>query len=194
MSRHPERTCIGCRGVFAKNEVVRIVSGPAGPLIDYQEKLPGRAAYVCPRRACVELALVRDHLARALHRTVKTPQPEHFLLDLASAIRRRIASLVSMATKSHKAVSGFSAVDDAIQKKRVSMLFLSSDLSEGTRGKVLAAGRCVPDRQVMLFTKQELGALVGRHEAGVIGILDKGFSSAIWREYERLKGLIKEQP
>jgi ribosomal protein L7Ae-like RNA K-turn-binding protein len=121
------------------------------------------------------------------------PHAEQFILDLAGAIKRKIASLLSMATKSHKAVSGFSAVDDAIQKRRVAMLLFSRDLSDGTRGKVLASGRCVPDRQVTIFTKLELGALVGRDEAGVVGILDRGFSNAIWRESERLKGLIKEQ-
>ncbi len=48
MKHQPERTCIGCRGVFEKDEVVRIVAGPSGAVIDYREKLPGRAAYVCP--------------------------------------------------------------------------------------------------------------------------------------------------
>jgi ribosomal protein L7Ae-like RNA K-turn-binding protein len=99
-----------------------------------------------------------------------------------------------MARKAHKAVSGFSAVDDAIQKRGVAMLLFARDLSDGTRGKVLLPGRCVPDRQATIFTKQELGALVGRDEAGVVGILDMGFSNALWREIERLKGLIKEQP
>ena len=191
MGHHPERTCIGCRGVFNKGDVVRIVSGPAGPVIDYREKLPGRAAYVCPRRECIEKALSRANLSRALQTNIHVPEIESFIEALTSAIREKIRSLLPMSARAGMLATGSSAVDDALQKGRVEMLIFAEDLSEGTKHKLLTGG-LPPKRQATLFTRDELGQMVGRELVGVVGILDKGFSDTVWSESERLKGLLNK--
>jgi len=191
MGHQPERTCIGCRGMFSKADVIRIVFGPTGPVIDYREKLPGRAAYVCPRRECIEKALSRENLSRALHTSVNVPAIEVFILALASAIREKIRSLLPMAARAAMLAAGASAVDDALQKGRVEMLIFAEDLSEGTKHKLLTGG-LPPKRQATLFTRDEMGQMVGRELVGVVGILDKGFSDAVWSESERLKGLLNK--
>jgi len=193
-AHRPQRTCIGCRGVFGKDEVVRIVAGPAGPVIDYREKLPGRAAYVCPRTACIERALGRDCLSRALRIRMAAPSGEGFREALASAIRDKIASLLAMATKAGMTASGYSAVEDALQKDRVAMLVFATDCSPGTREKVLNSVPQAPARQLTLSTKETLGKMTGREQAGVVAITDRGFADAVWREAERLKGLPNAHP
>ena len=71
--RHiPQRTCVGCRQVLAKRELIRIVRGPQGTSVDPTGKAPGRGAYLHDRRSCWELGL-RGSLARAL-RTELTPE------------------------------------------------------------------------------------------------------------------------
>jgi len=192
--RRPQRTCIGCRGVFSKDEVIRIVAGPAGPVIDYREKLPGRAAYVCPRAGCIERALSREGLSRALRTKTAAPAGERFLDDLAAAIRDKVASLLSMATKAGMTASGYSAIEDALQKGRVKMLLFATDLSAGTKEKVCNVAAGMPERVATLFTKEALGKMTGREQAGIVGILDKGFSDAVWSETERLKGLPNAHP
>jgi predicted RNA-binding protein YlxR (DUF448 family) len=189
MTHQPERTCIGCRGVFKKNEVVKIVAGPEGILIDYREKLPGRAAYVCPRKECIDKALSKGNLSKALHLKVKTPDAAEFLTRLADVIREKIRSLLSMAMKAGKTATGYSAVQDALDKGRAELLLYASDLSDGTRGKV-AIGDSKEVRHATLFTRDELGGLSGRELVGVVGILDKGFAETLWNETQRLKGLI----
>jgi len=191
MGHLPERTCIGCRGVFNKGDVVRVVSGPSGPVIDYREKLPGRAAYVCPRRECIEKALSKANLSRALHTNVNAPEIEAFILALASVVLEKIRSLIPMAARAGMLAAGASAVDDALQKSRVEMLIFAEDLSEGTKHKLLTGG-LPPEKQATLFTRDELGQMVGRELVGVVGILDKGFSDAVWNESERLKVLLNK--
>jgi uncharacterized protein len=62
----PERTCVGCRGVAGKRELLRIARSPRGDLvIDRLGTAPGRGAYVHRDARCVEEALRRG-LARAL--------------------------------------------------------------------------------------------------------------------------------
>lgn len=53
----PQRTCVGCREVLAKRNLIRVVRGPAGVAIDSTGKASGRGAYVHDKRSCWEKAL-----------------------------------------------------------------------------------------------------------------------------------------
>jgi hypothetical protein len=56
--RHiPQRTCIGCRTVLAKKELVRIVRTPDGVMIDPSGRQAGRGAYIHNQRSCWQKAL-----------------------------------------------------------------------------------------------------------------------------------------
>ncbi|MGD0794164.1 MAG: YlxR family protein [Dehalococcoidales bacterium] len=57
--RHlPQRTCVACRQVKAKRELVRLVRTPRGDIeIDVTGKKEGRGAYLCPTLDCLEKAL-----------------------------------------------------------------------------------------------------------------------------------------
>jgi predicted RNA-binding protein YlxR (DUF448 family)/ribosomal protein L30E len=190
MKHYPERTCIGCRGVFKKNEVVRIVAGPDGAVIDYREKLQGRAAYVCPRRDCIQKALGKEGLSRALKLRVRPPETEVFIADLTAAIVGKVKSLVSMAAKAGKLSAGYSAVKDALEKGRVEMILYARDIAEGTREKIIDAG-AVSRPQATLFTREELGSMLNRELVGVVGIEEKGLADAVREETQRLNSLIK---
>ena len=61
----PQRTCVGCREVLAKQSLVRVVRTPQGVKIDQSSKAQGRGAYVHDRRQCWEAAL-KGPLGRAL--------------------------------------------------------------------------------------------------------------------------------
>lgn len=76
----PERTCVGCRGRSSKEGLVRIVATPAGPRVGGSG---GRGAYVHRSSACVEAALARGTLARALRAGVGSEE----LARLGDAIR-----------------------------------------------------------------------------------------------------------
>lgn len=191
MSRKPQRTCIGCRSVFNKDEVVRIAAGPAGVVIDYRERLPGRAAYICPRRECIERALAPGKLGKSLRTKMSVPTVDAFVISLVRVIQDRICSILAVAAKAGKIATGFSAVEDALGKRRVSLLLYASDLSGGTRDKVVnSASGSMPLQEQIDLTTSEMGKLVGRELVGVIGIVDPGFAEALHRESKRLKGLI----
>jgi hypothetical protein len=189
MKRQPERTCIGCRGVFKKDEVVRIVAGPAGYVIDYREKLPGRAAYVCPRIDCIRKALSKGNLSRSLNCKVSPPEEQEFISQLVASSTEKVKSLIVMAAKAGMLSAGYSAVHDAVEKGRLKALLFATDLSDGTREKIMAS-EAAPKRQAVILTKDEIGALLNRELVGVLGITDNGFAEAIFNETDRLKNLI----
>ncbi|MFZ1040060.1 MAG: YlxR family protein [Anaerolineales bacterium] len=61
----PQRTCVGCRTVMAKRQLVRVVRTANGVLVDPTGKLAGRGAYLHDRRSCWESGLAAS-LAHAL--------------------------------------------------------------------------------------------------------------------------------
>ncbi len=63
----PERTCVSCRQVKPKQELIRIVRNHDGRLeIDPTGKKAGRGAYLCPARECWEAGLNKRSLQNAL--------------------------------------------------------------------------------------------------------------------------------
>ncbi|HXG14864.1 MAG TPA: YlxR family protein [Calidithermus sp.] len=64
VGRTPRRTCLGCRQVRPKAELVRLVRRPDGT-VRVDPRGPGRGAYVCPEEACIRQALKRGRLAQA---------------------------------------------------------------------------------------------------------------------------------
>lgn len=67
----PQRTCVACKKTEAKRGLVRLVRTPEGRVIvDERGKANGRGAYLCRDRACWEIGLNRQALARALKTTI----------------------------------------------------------------------------------------------------------------------------
>lgn len=62
----PQRTCVGCRSVEAKQTLTRVVRTPEdGVQVDKSGKLHGRGAYLHDKRSCWASGL-DGRLARAL--------------------------------------------------------------------------------------------------------------------------------
>jgi predicted RNA-binding protein YlxR (DUF448 family) len=63
----PQRTCIACRGVKDKRDLIRIVRSPEKQVVvDPTGKANGRGAYLCRQASCWEKGLEKNMLARAL--------------------------------------------------------------------------------------------------------------------------------
>ncbi|TWV58561.1 YlxR family protein [Streptomyces misionensis] len=62
----PERTCVGCRERAAKNDLLRIVRSEDACVPDPRGTLPGRGAYLHPALVCLDQAVRRRALPRAL--------------------------------------------------------------------------------------------------------------------------------
>ena len=74
LERHkhvPQRTCVACRTVRSKRELVRVVRTSEGAvMVDETGKRNGRGAYLCRQRVCWETALEQNQLERALKTTL----------------------------------------------------------------------------------------------------------------------------
>lgn len=61
----PQRTCVGCREVLAKRQMVRVVRTAEGVHVDATGKRAGRGAYLHDKRSCWARGL-KGALAHAL--------------------------------------------------------------------------------------------------------------------------------
>jgi predicted RNA-binding protein YlxR (DUF448 family) len=70
--RHvPQRTCIACKQVRPKRELIRIVRTPDGHiLLDPTGKKSGRGAYLCAKRSCWEPAVRKGKLEHEFEMTL----------------------------------------------------------------------------------------------------------------------------
>ncbi len=61
------RMCVGCRVMFDKRQLVRVVKSPEGEVsIDLTGKKNGRGAYICKKVSCLNKARKRGALENAL--------------------------------------------------------------------------------------------------------------------------------
>lgn len=86
LKRRPQRTCIGCRRVSSKRELIRIVRRPDGEIVvDPTGKLAGRGAYLCKDKRCWRVALGQKRIENALKQAL-TPEQRASLEAYASQL------------------------------------------------------------------------------------------------------------
>ncbi len=77
----PQRTCIACRQVKSKRELIRVVRTPSGSVeMDLTGRKAGRGGYLCRKIDCWETGLKKDRLAYSL-KTGIIPEKRKELLE-----------------------------------------------------------------------------------------------------------------
>ncbi|MEE1649183.1 YlxR family protein [Brachybacterium sp. J144] len=77
-AQRPERTCVGCRQVAPREQLVRLVREPAPDgaaprvRVDPTGSAPGRGSWLHPEASCLDLALRRGGFARSFRGAVDT--------------------------------------------------------------------------------------------------------------------------
>ncbi len=76
----PQRTCLACRQIRAKRELLRLVRTAEGKIdIDSTGKKAGRGAYLCRSWACWEVGLNGNQLEHALKSRLSPDEREQLL-------------------------------------------------------------------------------------------------------------------
>jgi predicted RNA-binding protein YlxR (DUF448 family) len=76
----PQRTCVVCRQVKAKRELIRLVRLAEGSVdVDSSGKKAGRGTYLCPTPECWKVGLKSSRIEYAL-RAILTPENREQLI------------------------------------------------------------------------------------------------------------------
>lgn len=190
----PQRTCLGCRAELQRDELVRYVALPNGVLtVDYRQRLPGRGAYTCLQRSCLELALKRRQFQRALRHDGLQAELDQLVLELTQQIRARIANLLGMARKSGQVISGSSLVLDQLAgRESLALILAADDMSESIAERVAGKAQFKAVAFYRMFDKELLGQVLGKGERSVVAIKSGPLAETIGIELERFKRIAGE--
>ena len=98
------------------------------------------------------------------------------------SMNNEILSILSLAMKGGKAVSGEFQVMEAVKKKKACLVILAEDASDNTKKLFSdkAGFRDIP--VITLGTKEILGRAIGKKDRSNVAILDPGFTSLILKK------------
>jgi len=90
IKRIPQRTCVACRQVRSKRELVRLVSVSGETVeVDTTGKKVGRGAYLCPALKCWETGLKGGRLEYALKTSLTKENREQLINFVRDLLKER---------------------------------------------------------------------------------------------------------
>lgn len=188
MKADPRRSCIACREVRPKEELLRYVLSPDGEVVpDLKGKLPGRGAYTCPTAACLRRALERRQFGRAFRRD-PAPADVAQVLDLVrNRLAENVAGVIALANKAGQVISGTDAIVSALRGKEAALLVLARDCSPETAERLTRAAERGGAEVLTFFTRDRLAALLGKELRIAVAIKPGGLAAALKGDIERYR-------
>ena len=189
--RHlPERTCIGCRTKRLPHELLRLRCTPQGNVFpDIANKGVGRGAHVCFNADCLRRALTPGKLSAALKQTVEPPEFDSVYDAATLMITARLRSTIGLAQKSGAAISGATPLQKALAQKRVRYLILAQDIAASRAAEYHAWCAQLDIPWLTLFSKAELGQLLGKADRSAVGLVQASFGEQLSTTLETLHQL-----
>ena len=131
-SKRPLRTCAGCRKRDRREALLRLVASGDGrrPVADVIQRLPGRGVWVHRRPDCLERAVSRGALRRALRRPIEAT-PGSIAAEAGSLYRARVDELIGAARRRRVVACGPREVRRAIDSRQVALLVVAEDALSG---------------------------------------------------------------
>jgi predicted RNA-binding protein YlxR (DUF448 family) len=81
-----ERTCVGCRQRSERSDLLRIVQQANSLVFDEKKSMSGRGAWIHPGLKCLELAISRNALSRALRISGLNESAEQIIKEQAETM------------------------------------------------------------------------------------------------------------
>ena len=94
-------------------------------------------------------------------------------------------SLVGLAAKSGKVVSGEFATEKAVKTQKAFLVIIAQDASENTRKKFHDMCTYYQVPFYIIGSKEELGRAIGKEYRASLGLTDENFSRAVIKKIEK---------
>ena len=92
---------------------------------------------------------------------------------------QKIASLLGLAQKAGKLVSGELAVEKAVKSGQAKILIMATDCSAATKKNYRDMTTYYKVEMFEIFSKEELGTCIGKVYRASVAVIDVGFSKAV---------------
>lgn len=101
----------------------------------------------------------------------------------------RFFNFLSIAKKSGKLLEGYSKCDDYRNNTKIYLFIISNDLSDKSKSKFKKHCNEKNIPYIEDFSKDQLGAPLGRKEVMLLGVLDKDIAKKMLELYEEEKNI-----
>lgn len=91
----------------------------------------------------------------------------------------KIYSMLGLASKAGRIVSGEEVVRNAVRQGKVKLLIISEDASDNTKKRFINAAEFYKIPMRIWGNKEELGNSIGKSNRSVVGISDENFTKSI---------------
>jgi predicted RNA-binding protein YlxR (DUF448 family) len=183
-----ERRCIVTGDSQPRAGLIRFVVGPDDHVVpDIQGKLPGRGMWVSADRDALVKAVQKKQFSRSAKKQVLASEtlPD----DVEALLVRQIVSMISLARKGGKAITGFEKVKDAAVLGTVAVLIQASDGSPAQLAKIRPPKG--ENTLISCLSAQELGVAFGRENVIHAALVAGGLEERVVEEAARLAGIRK---
>ncbi|MEM9730398.1 MAG: DUF448 domain-containing protein [Myxococcota bacterium] len=177
--RTTQRMCAGCGARTDAGALVRLVVGPSPPFVavDLGRRLGGRGISVHPTRRCVDRALKKGSLAKALGGPSSVTL-ESVVSAMIDQFGQRIEGLLSAALRKRRVAVGTDAVRAALSRREGDLLLVAGD-ARGRAVELRKGATAIGCATAAWGTKASVGQMFSRQELGVVLVTDRGIARAI---------------
>jgi len=100
-------------------------------------------------------------------------------------IPQSLRSLLGLCQRAGQAASGETAVEDALRRRKATLLFLADDASDNTRDRFTGLAARSGVRCYRVGTRDELGSALGKEHRATVAILSSDFAKGLTAILER---------
>ena len=185
-----ERRCLVTGLPALRENLIRFVRAEDGTVYpDLFEKLDGRGVWISNKKSILQEALKKQLFNnKGFGKGTKVPQ--NLIQIVEDGMRRHILSSLGLANKAGFIVFGFDKIKEITRKQQVPLLFEAND------GSVKEEERLqffMPDVYVcQLFSKEELGAQIGRELCVHMAVLGGKMAESLRTEVLRLEAFLSD--
>jgi predicted RNA-binding protein YlxR (DUF448 family) len=183
----PFRMCIVCRASKVPAELLRFARSVDGAVgFDVAARLPGRGAWVCAQKACLEKATDPKHggFARAFDAAVVF-EPLALREQVRALLHADVLARLGLLRRQGQLILG----RDDVARRMINLAFvgLSIDLSENSRHEVKET---LIDVELVPFAPMAVvGEALGVRPVGVVGVLKGGSVAGLRQSLARAAGV-----
>jgi len=190
----PQRSCLGCRTSKDKNQLIRFIQTPDMEILpDLESRLPGRGAYVCIDKRCLNAAIAQRQFKRSFKHDVTVMPAEQLIEHVRLQLHNRIIGLIGLANKAGLITGGSSMVIDALRsKKKPGFVIVAKDVSEAIGDKIIQAATVHRVQQRTVLTKDDFGVILGKAHRRAIAVASGGFVAQLVRAIDRYTNFLGE--
>lgn len=98
----------------------------------------------------------------------------------------KFLQFLGLIKRAGKLIEGYNKCEEIISKKKLYLVIISGDCSENTKRKFINYCFKYNVLFVQNYSKETLGALLGRKEVNVLGVADKNMSLQLLKLYKEL--------